>query len=185
MFRRSLLAAGALLAIAPAMAARAAQTAPACAGPPVVSNGLRGYLVQTGTRSWVGQRLPAPPVTCGPSGTATLLFLNLLRTFPSKPTGAQWKARYRALVQSAIAADTAYLADVGAYAQQRVAAYSTLMHCNVAPNPPGQCDNGTLAPSVEDVTIPPGISLPQETATIMADVAALRAMLPLAAPRSL
>lgn len=92
--------------------------------------GLKPYLVSIGATGWKGKdRLAVPQIAasspmCPMIATAYQAqqrFYVLLRAFPTNPTKAQWQARYRPLIQSAIAADAAFLTVArGSYYQPRI-----------------------------------------------------------------
>lgn len=78
--------------------------------------GFRPYLLGIGTSWWQGKSRIAAVPTSQPCGTSAVKaqadqqrFYVLLRAFPAKPTKAQWKARFKPLVQAAIVADQDFL----------------------------------------------------------------------------
>lgn len=123
-----LLAAGLLAASAYATGAGATSTA--CTGPRAdlvvalnVEQGFQRYLIGIGTPSWrkYTNAVPAGPY-CGTADQVATAkrayadqkrFYVLLMAFPAKPTRAQWNARFKPLVDAAIACDRVIIEIVG------------------------------------------------------------------------
>lgn len=166
--KRSLLTLAAVGACLAPAAAHATNTAPACVGAPTTAPRFAVYLGQVGQPGWNRLQL-APTSSCGPTAAATSRLFTLLRALPAKPT----PAKLHAVVRSAIAVDTAYVAQVNEYVAGTVASFTATHRCGQAPNPPGMCDNGTLPMTARDVLLPAGV----DPVAVQADIASLRLLL--------
>lgn len=124
-------------------------------------SGFKNHFLGIG-QDWYRKSIPPAAIPHGPlcNSSPTLLaitktavanqqrFFVLLRAFPMRPTRAQWNARFKPLVDAAIASDSAFLRLIKENITEGVASFNTSHHCGVAPNPPSECDNQTLPESL-------------------------------------